>query len=253
MSRIVTALYETRAEAETARARLTFEVQADTSRIVGKDSIAALDDIALEQRDLDSYRDSVRSGGHLLVANVADGQSADRIVALLEQSIRSEAAAPARDPSGALLPADCQQLVEEARIPEVSETLRVGKREVTRGGAKVRAFVREVPAEATATLRQEQVEVGSRPAERFLSDAEIECAGLLKDRVVEFSEMREEAVVTKDAFVREEIILRKSVDERTEVIRDTVRRTEVEVEEFTASGDRVAGPIADPQGRPTGR
>jgi len=41
----------------------------------------------------------------------------------------------------------------------------------------------------------------------------------------------EEAVVSKEARVTEEIALRRKTDERTETISDTVRRTEVEVED----------------------
>ena len=47
--------------------------------------------------------------------------------------------------------------------------------------------------------------------------------------------MREEPVVTKIAVVREEVIVRKTMQERTETIRDTVRQTEVEVEDLPSS------------------
>jgi stress response protein YsnF len=45
--------------------------------------------------------------------------------------------------------------------------------------------------------------------------------------------MREEPVITKEAFVREEVIVRKTVQERTETVRDTVRRTDFELEELS--------------------
>jgi stress response protein YsnF len=47
--------------------------------------------------------------------------------------------------------------------------------------------------------------------------------------------MREEAVVSKEAFVREEVVVRKRVTERIEEVRDTVRRTEVETERLEPS------------------
>jgi stress response protein YsnF len=42
--------------------------------------------------------------------------------------------------------------------------------------------------------------------------------------------MREEPVVTKTAVVREEVIVTKRVKVSSETIRDTVRRTEIELE-----------------------
>jgi stress response protein YsnF len=38
-------------------------------------------------------------------------------------------------------------------------------------------------------------------------------------------------VVSKEARVKEELVVRKDVDERTETVSDTVRRTEVDVED----------------------
>jgi stress response protein YsnF len=42
-------------------------------------------------------------------------------------------------------------------------------------------------------------------------------------------------VITKEAFVREEVIVRKTVQERTETVRDTVRRTDFEREELSGA------------------
>ena len=47
---------------------------------------------------------------------------------------------------------------------------------------------------------------------------------------MEIEKRGEEAVVDKTARVREEVAVGKTVEERTETIRDKVRRTEVEVE-----------------------
>ena len=106
----------------------------------------------------------------------------------------------------------------------------------------MRAFTRETPAEAEVDLREEVVEVESRPSGRRMNEAEVEPAGVFTNRVFEFSEMREEPVITKEAFVREELIIRKRVDQRTETIRDTVRHTEVEVEDL-AGADAAAGEV----------
>ena len=49
------------------------------------------------------------------------------------------------------------------------------------------------------------------------------------DKVVEMTESIEEAVVSKAARVKEEVVVRKEATERTETVRDTVRREDVEI------------------------
>jgi hypothetical protein len=79
---------------------------------------------------------------------------------------------------------------------------------------------------------------------RVLSEDEIAAAGLFQERVLEVSETREEAVVEKRVVVREEVVLRKDVATHVETISDSVRRTEVEV-------DELAPPVApDPRTDP---
>ena len=59
------------------------------------------------------------------------------------------------------------------------------------------------------------------------------------DRTLEAEERAEEAVVGKEARVTEEIGLRRESDERTETVSDTVRRTEVEVEDERDTDSRT--------------
>ena len=93
------------------------------------------------------------------------------------------------------------------------------------------------------TLRQEHVQVDRHPVDRPLGPAD---RADFQDRVVEATESAEEAVVDKQARVREEVVLRKTAEDRTETVRDTVRHTEVEVED----GRR---PTAPPQATPPDR
>ena len=58
------------------------------------------------------------------------------------------------------------------------------------------------------------------------------------DRTIEATETSEQAVVSKEARVTEEISLEKAVDTRTETVRDTVRHTEVEVEDERLDRDK---------------
>jgi uncharacterized protein (TIGR02271 family) len=264
MSRTVTALYDTQAEAESARQRLSSEVDINTVRIIDKNSggsgrSGGLDSVYMSNEDRHAFSEGVRRGGFMLCAEVASDQDADRIVRLLEesasvdlderqQSWRSEGWQPQAAAGGSTGTTGGGQsfgasaggtVVEEQRIPVVEEELRVGKREVSRGGARVRSYVREVPVHEQVTLREEHVDIERRPVEGTASTTPAEGADLLQERTIEMRETAEEAVVQKVASVREEVVMRKTAEERTEQIDDTVRRTEVEVD-GEADGARSA-------------
>ncbi|MFL1461537.1 YsnF/AvaK domain-containing protein [Roseococcus sp. DSY-14] len=115
---------------------------------------------------------------------------------------------------------------ESEAIPVVEERLRVGKRETAHGRVRIRSYVVETPVEEQVTLRRETVDVERRVVDRPVTDAD----ALFQDRVIEATESEEEAVIAKEARVTGEVVVRKDSDVRTETVRDTVRRTEVEVE-----------------------
>ena len=122
----------------------------------------------------------------------------------------------------------------EVAIPVVEEELRVGKREVEAGGVRVDTRVAETPVEEQVTLRDERVHVERRPVERSAADADFD---RLQDSTLEVRERREEPVVDKQARVVEEVVVGKEARERTETVQDTVRRTDVDVQE-TPGGAR---------------
>ncbi len=62
--------------------------------------------------------------------------------------------------------------------------------------------------------------------------------GAFQERNIEMTETSEVPVVEKEARVTEEVVVKKTSDQRTENVEDTVRRTEVEVDEDRNSGDR---------------
>jgi uncharacterized protein (TIGR02271 family) len=127
-----------------------------------------------------------------------------------------------------------QDLQGEQRIPMAEERLRVGKRESHAGRVRVRSYVVETPVEEQVTLREEHVHVQRVPADRAATASE---ANLFQDRVIEAEESTEEAVVQKDVRVTGEVVVNKEATEHTETIRDTVRRTEVDVDENAAAND----------------
>jgi uncharacterized protein (TIGR02271 family) len=112
-------------------------------------------------------------------------------------------------------------------IPIVEEQLRVGKRQVNHGRVRIRSFVVEMPVQEQVSLREEHVHVERRPVDRAVTGDE----NLFQERTIEAEERSEEAVVSKQTRVKEELVIRKDAEERTETVSDTVRRTEVDVED----------------------
>jgi len=126
----------------------------------------------------------------------------------------------------------------ETAIPVIEEELQVGKREVERGGARIRSRVVEKPVEASVRLREEHVVVNRQPVNRAATDSDLTN---FKEGEIELTERAEEAVVGKQARVVEEVSIGKNVTEREQTVRDTVRSTEVEVEEIdTDTSTRTA-------------
>jgi uncharacterized protein (TIGR02271 family) len=116
-----------------------------------------------------------------------------------------------------------------AAIPVIEEELRVGKREVEGGGVRVRSRVVERPVEESVRLREEHVRVERRPVNRAVTEGD---ADAFREGTFELTERAEVPVVAKEARVVEEVAIGKEVEEHTETVRDTVRKTDVEVEQL---------------------
>jgi stress response protein YsnF len=130
----------------------------------------------------------------------------------------------------------------EEQIPIVEEQVNIGKRSVERGGVRVRSYVVETPVEEQVRLRDETVTVERRPGGLVEGSTEVP-ADAFRERTIEVTETDEEAVVSKTAHVRETVVVRKDVEERAQSVRDTVRRTEVEIEDTRDKSTR--NPLSD--------
>jgi uncharacterized protein (TIGR02271 family) len=120
---------------------------------------------------------------------------------------------------------------EEEVIPLAEEELRVGKRTVDRGTTTIRRYVVRRPVEEQVTLRDETVTVERR---RSVTAGEAGApAGAFEERTVEVHQTGEEPVVSKTAHIAEDVVVRKDTTERTETVRDDLRREEVEVQKPT--------------------
>lgn len=212
--------------------------------------LASLKDMFMPEEDRYSYAEGLRRGGYLV--SVKAGQvDMDRVLDILdrdgavdmeqrETSWRNEGWTGYRTPATATAGA---ALTREAVMPTVARTagaaageeviplyeerLDVGKREVSRGRLRVRSYVVEKAVDEQVTLRSETVQIDRRPVDRAVNATD----AMFQDRTIELEEFAEEAVVSKEARVVEEIALRKEVRDRTETIQDTVRHTEVEIED----------------------
>jgi len=123
-------------------------------------------------------------------------------------------------------------------IPIIEEHLEVSKREVERGGVRVNTRVEETPVNEQVTLHHEKVEVERHRVDRPVSASDLDA---VREGSFEVRERAEEAVVNKQARVTEEVVIGKSQHEHTKTIQDTVRRTDVDVEQVAGQTREVGG------------
>ena len=226
---------------------------------------ASLADLFMPDEDRYTYAEGLSRGGYMVVASDLDTAYYDRAVDILddegsidlderEQSWRSEGwsgyqadstaelgygssgigaaglGTTGLGTSGYAASTETDRLAgrtDDEVIPVVDERLVVGKRDVNLGRVRVRSYLREEPVSANVNLHKERVTLERRPVDRALSDADT----AFRDRTIEAEAHAEEAVIGKEARVTEEISLRKEGFERQETVTDTVRKTEVEIED----------------------
>lgn len=187
----------------------------------------------------DQYATGVNDGGALLAVTVDDSEAAE-VAATLKQH-------GARDIDGNKKAADAgtpvyggsqsgTAVADGTAIPIIEESLVVGKRDVDRGGVRVYSHVVERPVAADVTLHDEYINVERRFVDRPATAADF-AAG--SGQVIELNATGEEAVVGKTSRVVEEVLVGKESSQHTENIQDSVRKTEVEVEEIEAGSTKT--------------
>ncbi len=283
MTRTITALFDKRPDAEAAKNRLE-AANVDAGHVGIHDQTSpdfhasgqsttrdpgiwgSIKNAFLPDEDRHTYEEGVRRGGFLLTADVGE-EHVDEAVRVLEEAdtvdideraqdwrssgweyapveaLGTNATASVAAP-GSSSNAAFADVAGEQSIPIVEEQLVVGKREVDRGGARVRSYITEVPVHEQVRLRDEQINVQRRAVDRPLTDAD----DAFRERTIDVTATGEEAVVGKTARVVEEVVVSKTAGERVEDIDDTVRRTEVEIEEDKIEEDR--GLAVNPALRP---
>jgi len=216
----------------------------------------------VEEEDKALYAEAARRGASAVAVSLddADGPPAQRAIAILQKyqpidldaqsaqwrqqgwtgAAQSAGASSRQTAATSTAQQSRRQDVQHGKeaIPVVEEELRVGKRRVAGGGVRVHSRVTERPGEEKVQLREEHVNVERRPVDRPVSDAD----RAFQERTIEATESREEAVAQKQARVTEEVVLNKQANERTQTVRDTVRKTDVNVEQIPAG--RTTGSTA---------
>ncbi len=206
------------------------------------------------EQQADAYAEGVRRGNVLVAAKVDDGDVDDASQIMDRHNlVNVNALGEHWKTQGwsqfdeSLEPYDDDKLSEhrdylgsdEGRqtLEEIEERLEVGKRRVERGHIRAYTHVTEQPVEESVELRQEEVLVDRKRVDRPATDADF------NEREIDITETDEEAVVSKKAHVTEEVTLGKDVKINQEVIRDTLRKQEVEVErdDATTTGSTKTG------------
>jgi stress response protein YsnF len=167
------------------------------------------------------YAQAVEKGGIVIAAEAEDNKADQAIEVMNRFDLKTPEELIERASQGR------NEEVETAQA--VEETVRVGKEQVT-GGKRLVTNVTEREVEKPVTLREETVEVERNRDERRLSPEEANKA--FEEKTIEMTATSERPVVSKEARVVEEVALRKQSGERKETIHETLRRSEVEVEDI---------------------
>jgi uncharacterized protein (TIGR02271 family) len=254
MTRTLTAMYDSRDDAERARDQLVSAgIPADGVHISSTDGqssaasethhgdgiIESIKHFFMADEDRHAYSEGMRRGGCLLTASVREDQ-VDQVVQLLDQSGAVDFDAREQEWRGSGWAGAASRQSDERSegdgvIPIAEERLAVGKREVERGTVRVRSYVVEEPVRQEVNLREEHVSVERTPVNERTAG---QTPGVFEERSFEVTERGEEPVVGKETVVTEELRVRKDVDERTETVEDTVRHTEVDLDDERADRHR---------------
>lgn len=217
--------------------------------------------------DTELYSEAVRQGHYVLMVDVADDDLVERATEVLDRHdpIDIDDEATKWRASGKLAGAGAQTMAQQSSmqgaaasmqsaaaqsqsqsgataIPVIQEALKVGKRAVERGGVRVFRRVVETPVRESVNLREENVTVERHAVDQPASAADL---AAFQEGSFEVRETAEEPVVEKVARVVEEVVIGKEVTQREEQIQDTVRSTEVEVEQLSGQAGRSAAQDED--------
>lgn len=184
----------------------------------------SLKDMFMPAEDKQHYAEGLRRGGYMVSVR-SDAEMSARVIEILD----ADGSVDMDERSGQWRSEGWSD--EGGTIELAEEQMRIGKRTVDNGSVRVRTYTVEEEVSQEVPLRHESVRVERRPVDRLVKDAD----AAFKDRTVEVDEVVEEAVVSKETRVVEEIDIAKKTETETETVGGTVRHTEVEIEDSRRS------------------
>jgi stress response protein YsnF len=152
-----------------------------------------------------------------------------------EHVAQNPQAGAARPPQGTAQPRTGQTGNTDQTIPIMEERLNVGKREVERGGVRMRSRIVERPVEEHLRLREEHVDIERNKVNRPATERDFQN---FKEGEINITERAEVPIVNKEARVVEEVKINKHMEERDETVRGTVRKTDVDIDKLDKDKDR---------------
>ena len=270
-TRTLTAMFNSKPDAERAGQMLVSELKLDRAMIqtspgegvtdTGYDKsrpyeekgfFGSLKSMSVPDEDRYTYAEGMRRGSVLLTVQV-DEAHLDRAADVLEHAgavnldeqeetwRKSGWTGYDATAHGTMHPAAAVQGSQDETLKVVQERLVVGKRAVEGGRVRVRSYVVEQPVETQVTLHQERVGIERQSVDRPATAADL---AAFQERTIEARATSEEAVVSKEARVVEEIAVTKQAADRVETVRDTVRETKVEVEDTTITASTGTASVA---------
>ncbi len=186
--------------------------------------------------DARAYTNVTRNGGSVVTVHAASADEAARARDILDDNgaidVHAQAQTQGYGMTGAQGYAAGNTAEGAQKVNIIEENLQVGKRVEQTGGARIRSRIIEKPVEESVRLREEHVNVQRRDVNRPATEADF---AAFKEGEISVTESAERAVVAKEARVVGEVSIDKTATEREQVVRDTVRSTEVQVENLTGT------------------
>lgn len=124
------------------------------------------------------------------------------------------------------------EVVEEEVVPVVEEKVTIGKRMSDHGrDINVRSRVVSDTVDEDVALRDESVSVEKRAVNEHISSADADALLDQDDSDVSMTERHEEVVVNKDAVKTDEVVVKKTADDKVKHVSEEVRKTKVDVDD----------------------
>lgn len=128
------------------------------------------------------------------------------------------------------------------KLSVIEEDVHVGKETVDNGSVRIRSRIIERPIEKTLRLKSETINIKRNPVNRPATQEELEN---FQEGTIEITAHKEVPVVSKETRVVEEISVEKTSEEHEEIIRDSVKSTQVDTEDLSDNSDANTGRRTD--------